>query len=305
MGSSGGHPARRARPQAGESSRARAEQNALETAHAPGCGIWIFCGQCSRCRRLDSGRPSSSSTSRIGRCARWPSLSWALTAYGTGAPAPRGSASSSCCPSRRWTGEQTDDAALDRPYRAAEDIRPDERDLQVVRGRARAVRRRHRRAALVSALVALGIVAGAVLVGLVHRPSGNPGPVAPRSTQTPPSPGTLRQLTNPFAVLRTIDGEAVGIYLPLRVAVAPDGHVYVSDRSQHITELERGQVRSCGDGADQALLDDDAAAAAAAAQRGRYREIHRIQVFTSTGRLIRTVWRLRTRAWKFTWSRPT
>jgi sugar lactone lactonase YvrE len=175
---------------------------------------------------------------------------------------------------------------------AAADITPDDRDLQVVRERSIAVRRRQRRAALLSALVAVGIVVGAVLVGLAHRPAREPEPVGPRPTKTPPSPGTLRQLTNPFAVLRTIDGEAVGIDRPLRVAVAPDGHVYISDRSQHITELTpTGQVvrRWGGPGTAPSKFRLYSGALTVApdgrvyvADTGNFR----VQVFTSTGRFV-------------------
>jgi streptogramin lyase len=92
--------------------------------------------------------------------------------------------------------------------------------------------------------------------------------------------------------LRTIDGEAVGIDRPLRVAVAPDGHVYVSDRSQHITELTpTGQVvrrwGGPGTAASEFRLYSGALTVTPdgrvyVADTGNFR----VQVFTSTGRFV-------------------
>jgi streptogramin lyase len=52
-----------------------------------------------------------------------------------------------------------------------------------------------------------------------------------------------REPRDPFSVLRTVSPAAVGIDRPLQVAVGADGHVFVTDRGQTVTELtDTGQV---------------------------------------------------------------
>jgi sugar lactone lactonase YvrE len=113
-------------------------------------------------------------------------------------------------------------------------IGPDPHDLLVVRRRAQASRRRAR-AAVVAGIAVAGVVAGAV-VQLGHGTHTSRQPIGPLPSSTDT---TQREIlvTNPFTVARTIDASTVGIHGPLRVAVAPNGHVYVSDRRQHVTEL--------------------------------------------------------------------
>jgi streptogramin lyase len=113
------------------------------------------------------------------------------------------------------------------------DITPDSQDLLTVRRRAAAARRRTRRAWGLAALAIAGVIAVLVVVlGAGHV--GRQEPVGPLPSPSTPTPGGLR---NPFTVVRSIEASTVRIRGPLKVAVAPNGHVYVTDRGQHITEL--------------------------------------------------------------------
>ena len=114
-------------------------------------------------------------------------------------------------------------------------IGPDPHDLVVVRQRAEASHRRAR-AVVVVGLAIAGVVAVAVVL-LGHSSDRRGQPVGPLPSSTAPTQGALREVTNPFTEVRTINASTVGIHGPLRVAVAPNGHVYISDRGQHVTEL--------------------------------------------------------------------
>jgi streptogramin lyase len=116
------------------------------------------------------------------------------------------------------------------------DIVPDADDLRVVRERAVIGRRRARLVAGVGALAIAGVVASVVvMIGHGNR-NGGDEPLAP--TPSSPSSGTVLRLPNPFTVVRTIDAQTAGLSGPLKLAVGPAGQVYVTDRSQHVTELD-------------------------------------------------------------------
>lgn len=117
-------------------------------------------------------------------------------------------------------------------------ILPDAEDLPVVRRRAVAARRRAaRRAVIGGVLVVAGLIAVVVLALDYDSRLRGVEPVGPNPSSTAPSHAGLRELANPFTVLRTINAAAVGIDRPLKLAVAPDGHVYATDNGQKVTEL--------------------------------------------------------------------
>ena len=173
----------------------------------------------------------------------------------------------------------------------AGDIVHDPQDLSVVRGRAVDVRRQTRRRAAWGAL-AVACVA-AVVVALVHAggPSGDQ-PIGPNPTPTGPTRGVPQQVTNPFTVLRTVHASALGVGKVLKVAAAPNGHVYVTDRGQHVTEIDAtGSVVRRWGGAGTApgefrLYSGDLAVGpdgkVYVADTGNFR----IQVFTPAGRFL-------------------
>lgn len=116
------------------------------------------------------------------------------------------------------------------------DIGPDLDDLMVVRRRAAVARARRRRGVVVGSFLVAILIAGTVV--LLGQGAGGKGrPVGPLPTSPDPSPGGRGELTNPFAVLRRIDASTIGVKEALKVAVAPDGSVYVTDRDEHVTEL--------------------------------------------------------------------
>lgn len=172
-------------------------------------------------------------------------------------------------------------------------ILPDGDDLAEVRRRAVVAHRRAaRRAGVLGALVVAGLIA-AVVLGLSHdSPLRGVGPVGPdhRSTESPHA--GLRELVNPFTVVRTIEARTVGIDRPLKLAVAPDGHVYVTDLGQKVTELtSSGQVvrqwGGPGTGPGKFRMYSGAVAVGPdglvyVADTGNFR----IQVFTPDGRFV-------------------
>ncbi len=121
------------------------------------------------------------------------------------------------------------------------DIGPDPDDLPVVRQRALIARGRRRRAVAATAFMVAILVAGAVVL-FGQEGAGREDPVRPLPGSPDPSPGELHDVTNPFTVVRRIDASAIGVHEPLKVAVAAGGNVYVTDRGQHVTELDANGV---------------------------------------------------------------
>ncbi|MFC4785344.1 6-bladed beta-propeller [Nocardioides sp. MAHUQ-72] len=112
------------------------------------------------------------------------------------------------------------------------------------RVRSRDVRRHaRRRAVAVGALVACVVaVAGIVLV----RSSDGPGGARPGVGPTGAAPPAVGEA--PLRVIRTLTAGSLGLERLLAVAVAPSGHLYVTDASQTVSELTpQGRVvRSWG-----------------------------------------------------------
>jgi hypothetical protein len=175
-------------------------------------------------------------------------------------------------------------------HNLAAGIGTDPEDLAVVHRRARVARRRARGTAALGVLAVAGLATAAIVaLGKSHHPS-NEEPAGP--TPTAPSQTPLSSLPNPFTVVRTINAAAVGIHQPLKVAAAPNGDVYVTDRHQHVTELDhRGDVvrrwGGPGTGPGEFRLYSGAITVGPngrvyVADTGNFR----IQVFSSTGRFL-------------------
>jgi NHL repeat len=185
-----------------------------------------------------------------------------------------------------------DDQLRQSLHNLAAGIVPNPDDLPAVRHRAAAARRRSRRAVALGALAATGVVAVALLALGVRGPLRGAEPVYLEPGTPTPSEGGPRTLANPFTVLRTVDAAEVGIDHPLKVAVAPDGHVYVTDLGQHVTELTASGdvVRQWGGRGTQPGKFRMYSGAIAAGADGRVYVADtgnfRIQVFTSTGRFL-------------------
>jgi streptogramin lyase len=188
----------------------------------------------------------------------------------------------------------------------ASGILPDADDLAVVRRRAMVARRRAVRRAVWAVVAVAGLIAVVVLgLSFSDRLRGVE-PVGPAPSPSPSSNG-LREIANPFTVLRSINAAAVGIDRPLRLAVAPDGHVYVTDHGQRVTELTASGavVRQWGgpgtapgkfrmySGALTVGADGDVYVA----DTGNFR----IQVFTSSGRFVAQYGGYGQGAGKFVW----
>jgi len=130
------------------------------------------------------------------------------------------------------------DAQVAQSLRAlADDIGFDPEDLALVRARAAEASRRTRRRNVWSVLVASGIAAVAIVT--LTRGDGRTGdePVGPVPTSPTPTQTGVREVADPFTVLRTVAASRIGLDKVLKVAVSPDGHVYVTDVGEHVTEL--------------------------------------------------------------------
>jgi len=177
-------------------------------------------------------------------------------------------------------------------HNLAADVRPDPNDLPVVRRRAVVVRRRAQRMTMVGVVASVALVAAAIFALNYAGRQRAVLPVGPPPSSTSTSSGGLREVTNPFTVLRTIQPASLGMSHPLKAAVAPDGHVYITDRDQHVTELTASGavVRSWGGkgtAPGQFRLYSGALAVGPdgrvyVADTGNFR----IQVFTPTGRFL-------------------
>src|SRR5688572_25727570 len=97
----------------------------------------------------------------------------------------------------------------------------------------------HRRARRRAVTRPAGVAAVVVAVGLGARVAAKLG--APGSDGTPapavPPRGTPTGDTVSLTVVREATAESLGLRKLLSSAVAPDGHVYVTDTSQRVAEL--------------------------------------------------------------------
>jgi hypothetical protein len=109
------------------------------------------------------------------------------------------------------------------------DVDPD-LSLREVVAREQRDRRRRRVAAVAAAATAVVLVTGVVwrvTSGVDRQPQPLPAP----------------EIGNPVTVLRTFSASSLGLTRALKVAVGPNGHLYVTDRSDTVTEMtEDGQV---------------------------------------------------------------
>jgi hypothetical protein len=170
-------------------------------------------------------------------------------------------------------------------------ITSDPDDLVAVRDRADVARRRAARRAGVAGVLAVVGVLVIVAAGLGRGRLRGDEPVAPPRSSTS-TIAQVREVTDPFTVIRRVDAPAVGVDRPLKLAVSPGGHVYVTDQAQHVTELDAsGEVVRQWGGAGTApgkfRLYSGAIAVGPdgkvyVADTGNFR----IQVFTSSGRFV-------------------
>lgn len=171
-------------------------------------------------------------------------------------------------------------------------ITPDPDDLLAVRGRAaRARRRTARRAGVVGVLAVVGLVV-VVALGIGQGRLRGEEPVAPPHSPTSPTSPQQREVQDPFTATRTINAATAGIDRPLKLAVSPDGHVYVTDQAQKVTELDASgevvrQWGGAGTSPGKFRLYSGAIAVGPdgnvyVADTGNFR----IQVFTPTGRFV-------------------
>jgi hypothetical protein len=174
----------------------------------------------------------------------------------------------------------------------AADILPDPDDLATVHERAVQARRRERWAVPLGALAVAGVVAVVIVVLSYATRHGQMEPVEPTPSPTVPTSGALREPTNPFKLLRTIEAATVRMDGPLKLAVGSAGQVYVTDVGQHVTELSATgdvvrQWGGRGTAPGQFRMYSGAVAVGPdghvyVADTGNFR----IQVFTAAGRFI-------------------
>jgi hypothetical protein len=170
------------------------------------------------------------------------------------------------------------------------DIATDPDDLPLVHQLAVVARGRRRRAVAVGTVLVAIVLMGAV--ALLGQRTGQEEPVGPLPSTPDPSPGLLREVTNPFTVVRRIDASTIGVREPLKVAVAPNGDVYVTDRGDHVTQLSPSgdvvrQWGGLGTAPGKFRLYSGAVAIGPegrvyVADTGNFR----IQVFTATGQFV-------------------
>ena len=188
------------------------------------------------------------------------------------------------------------DGALER---AGKTVQPDLAGaLREVHARDR--RRTTRRRAGVAAAV-VGVVLAAGVVAKLGAPSDDAeSPVSPpRETETS---GAVS-----LALVREVTAESLGLRKLLSAAVAPNGHVYVTDTSQRVAELgpDLDVVRTWGgSGTDegelrlvQGSIAVDNGGRVYISDTGNFR----IQVFAANGRFLRSVGEFGNGPGQFTW----
>jgi sugar lactone lactonase YvrE len=164
------------------------------------------------------------------------------------------------------------------------------------RARQRLARLRRRRVtalALVAAIVA--VIAGLLVAGPSVRDASGP---APATHGAPP---------NPFRVVHTYSAGSLGLTHLLGVAASPNGALYVTDRSGSVAEVSRrGRLvhrwGSVGQGAGQFRFDIgsiavDPSGRVYVSDSGN----SRIQVFSPSGRYLRSVGGFGRATGKFLW----
>ena len=145
-------------------------------------------------------------------------------------------------------------------------------------------------AAAAAAVATVALVVGAV--GALHRVEPAPAPALPKVT---------------LSIVNERSAEELGIGRALSVAVGARGHVYVTDTSQHVTELTPDllPVRSWGgDGTAPGKFRLIQGSIAVGPQGHVYVSDagnFRVQEFTRTGRFVRQVGSFGTGPGQFTW----
>jgi DNA-binding beta-propeller fold protein YncE len=188
-----------------------------------------------------------------------------------------------------------DDRLSDALQHVGDRVRPDvPAALRAVR--TSGVRRRRRRRWSLVAVTVLAVLA-ALLVGNAIR-SGE---------RHPPMPAKRVVQSNPFTVVHTFTAASLGLEHLLAVAAAPDGNLYVTDSSQTVAEVTPdGQVLrrwgAPGSTAGHFRLD---VGSVAVDRRGRVYVSDtgnfRVQVFTGTGRFLRSIGRFGHAEGEFLW----
>ena len=193
------------------------------------------------------------------------------------------------------------ESRLDRALgRAGKSVQPDvPAALLDVRRRAR--RRTATRRAGVAAVV-VGVVVAAGVVAKLGAPGsgGTPAPAVP-----PGDTGTSDAVS--LAIVREATPESLGLRGLLSAAVGPDGHVYVTDSSQHVAELgpDLDVIRTWGGSGQapgrfrfvQGSLTVGPDGSVYVADTGNFR----VQVFTSDGRFARSIGEFGNGPGQFTW----
>jgi DNA-binding beta-propeller fold protein YncE len=166
-------------------------------------------------------------------------------------------------------------------------------------------RRRSRRNRLVAAVAAVAVVAGVLAFG-AHNPQlfGNSDEPAGRGHR----PGFSPKPPQPFTVERTLYAQRLGLRQPRAIAVAPNGHYYVTDqKSQTVTEATpAGRVvrrwGRPGTGPGEFRLSNGGIAVG---QDGKVYVADsgnaRIQVFTANGTFLRQLGRFGNGPGQFSW----
>lgn len=188
----------------------------------------------------------------------------------------------------------TDDSVRRALHRAADSLTPDTaQNLTAVHRKSAAWEARIQRLqvlAVVAAVIVVAALAWAALA-LTRGPGGNE-PVEP-----PTSSGTRSAAAapNPFVIARTLTARELGLSHVLRLAFAPNGNFYVTDRSQRVAEVTRtGRVLRTwgrpGTGPGEFRLDSGAIAVGTdgrvyVSDAGNAR----VQVFTADGQFIRQI----------------
>jgi hypothetical protein len=182
---------------------------------------------------------------------------------------------------------------------AAQRVQPNSADaLSTVHERARSRRaqwQRRRVAALAVVAVVVAVVASLLLLGLPLRDVGGPEPARHGAP------------ANPFRVVHTYSADSLGLTHLLGVAAAPNGALYVTDRSGSVAEVTRQGTLvhrwgTTGQGPGQFRFD---IGSLTVGSDGRVYVSDsgnsRIQVFSPDGRYLRSLGGFGRAAGKFLW----